>query len=99
MAATTSLITRSTAVVEFVHPNDTRLRVNDGYGISVYALEKNKMVNGEPNARASVLHRREVTRRDLPLELVGDGLLPADIDGNRGRMMTPRRSDCRNAGR
>ena len=24
----------------------------DGYGISVYALEKNKMVNGEPNARA-----------------------------------------------
>ena len=31
----------------------------DGYGISVYALEKNKMVNGEPNARASVLPRRQ----------------------------------------
>jgi len=53
----------------------------DRYGISVYALEKNKMVNGEPNARA-VRFFLEVPNV-VPLEDVGDGLLPPDIDGNR----------------
>ena len=53
----------------------------DRYGISVYALEKNKMVNGEPNARA-VQFFLEVPNV-VPLEDVGDGLLPPDIDGNR----------------
>src|SRR6059058_3755115 len=50
------------------------------YGIGVYALEKNKMVNGEP-ARAV----RFFIDGNAPgmLPLVGDGLLPADIDGKQ----------------
>ena len=57
----------------------------DRYGISVYALEKNKMVNGEPNARAVqfFLEANVTPTGTVPLELVGDGLLPPDIDGNR----------------
>src|SRR5216117_30784 len=51
------------------------------YGISVYALEKNKMVNGEPNARAVHFYLDGNDPAILPL--VGDGLLPADIDGSR----------------
>ena len=50
------------------------------YGIGVYALEKNKMVNGEP-ARA-VSFFIDGNQPDL-LPLVGDGLLPADIDGKQ----------------
>jgi hypothetical protein len=48
------------------------------YGIGVYALEKNKMVNGEP-ARAVSFFLDGNAPGMLPL--VGDGLLPADIDG------------------
>src|SRR5437773_5151168 len=51
------------------------------YGISVYALAKNKMVNGEPNARAVHFYLDGNDPAILPL--VGDGLLPADIDGSR----------------
>jgi hypothetical protein len=51
------------------------------YGISVYALEKNKMIDGNPNARA-VHFFIDGNDPDL-LPLVGDGLLPADIDGTR----------------
>ena len=50
----------------------------DEYGISVYGLEKNKMVNGEP-ARAA--HFFIDGNNPVNLPLVGDGLLPADIDG------------------
>jgi hypothetical protein len=50
------------------------------YGIGVYALEKNKMVNGEP-ARA-VSFFLDGNAPDM-LPLVGDGLLPADIDGKQ----------------
>jgi len=50
------------------------------YGISVYALEKNKMVAGNPNARAVQFF---LDSEIVPLELMGDGLLPPDIDGNR----------------
>lgn len=50
------------------------------YGISVYALEKNKMVNGEPNARAVQFF---LDSADVPISQLGDGLLPPDIDGNR----------------
>jgi hypothetical protein len=53
---------------------------NPEYGISVYALEKNKMVNGEANARAVQFF---LDSRDVPLNLIGDGLLPPDMDGNR----------------
>lgn len=58
----------------------------DRYGISVYALEKNRMVNGDPNARAvQFFLEADVTPTGtVPLALVGDGLLPPDIDGNRG---------------
>ena len=52
---------------------------DDRYGISVYGLEKNKMVNGEPNARAVQFFLED---RDVPLNLIGDGLLPPDLDGN-----------------
>jgi hypothetical protein len=52
-----------------------------GYGISVYALEKNKMLAGNPNARA-VQFFLDGNDPDI-LPLVGDGLLPPDIDGHR----------------
>jgi hypothetical protein len=51
-----------------------------GYGISVYALEKAKMISGNPNARAAQFF---LDSSIVPLELIGDGLLPADIDGRR----------------
>jgi hypothetical protein len=50
------------------------------YGIGVYALEKNKMLNGEP-ARAVSFFLDGNAPGMLPL--VGDGLLPADIDGKQ----------------
>jgi hypothetical protein len=50
------------------------------YGIGVYALEKNKMLNGE-NARAVSFFIDGNNPTLLPL--VGDGLLPADIDGKQ----------------
>src|SRR5438477_2370561 len=50
------------------------------YGIGVYALEKNKMVNGEP-ARAISFFLDGNAPGMVPL--VGDGLLPADIDGRQ----------------
>jgi hypothetical protein len=49
------------------------------YGISVYALEKNKMVNGETKARAVQFFIDGNVPANLPL--VGDGLLPPDVDG------------------
>ena len=49
------------------------------YGISVYALEKNKMLNGEPARSIQFFLDSAV----VPINLIGDGLLPADIDGNR----------------
>jgi hypothetical protein len=48
------------------------------YAIGVYGLEKNKMVNGNPNARMVAF---VLDYRDVGLDLIGDGLLPADIDG------------------
>jgi hypothetical protein len=50
------------------------------YGIGVYALEKNKMVNGQP-ARAVSFFLDGNDPNVLPL--VGDGLLPADVDGKQ----------------
>jgi hypothetical protein len=49
-----------------------------GYGISVYGLEKNKMIIGDPNAR-SVHYFLDSTK--VPIATIGDGLLPADVDG------------------
>ena len=50
-------------------------------GIGVYALEKNKMVDGHPNARMV----RFFIDGNVPemLPLVGNGLLPADLDGKQ----------------
>ena len=49
------------------------------YGIGVYALEKNKMIDGRPNARAVQFF---LDRDIVPAAtLMGDGLLPADVDG------------------
>ena len=50
------------------------------YGIGVYALEKNKMINGQP-ARAVGFFLDGNDPSVLPL--VGDGLLPAYIDGKQ----------------
>jgi hypothetical protein len=50
------------------------------YGISVYALEKNKMLAGNPKARAVKFF---LDSDVIPLSLMGDGLLPPDIDGTR----------------
>jgi hypothetical protein len=51
-----------------------------GYGISVYALEKNRMIAGDPNARAVQFF---LDSNVVPLNLIGDGLLPADFDGTK----------------
>jgi hypothetical protein len=53
------------------------------YGIGVYGLEKNKMLNGQP-ARAVSYFLDGNDPTILPL--VGDGLLPADIDGKQKPM-------------
>jgi hypothetical protein len=50
------------------------------YGISIYALEKNKMIAGNPNARAVKFFLDSAL---VPLAQIGDGLLPADVDGTR----------------
>jgi hypothetical protein len=50
------------------------------YGIGVYGLEKNKMLNGQP-ARAVSFFLDGNDPAILPL--VGDGLLPADVDGKQ----------------
>jgi hypothetical protein len=53
------------------------------YGIGVYGLEKNKMLNGQPARSVSFF----VDGNDPSLlPLVGDGLLPADIDGKQKPM-------------
>jgi len=53
------------------------------YGIGVYALEKNKMLNGLPARSVSFF----IDGNDPALlPLVGDGLLPADIDGKQKPM-------------
>jgi hypothetical protein len=52
----------------------------DEYGISIYALEKRKMIAGNPDARAVQFF---LDSSVVPLELIGDGLLPPDIDGTR----------------
>jgi hypothetical protein len=51
------------------------------YGIGVYGLEKNRMVNGDPQARSVRFFLDGNDPAILPL--VGDGLLPADIDGKQ----------------
>jgi hypothetical protein len=51
------------------------------YGIGVYALEKNKMINGLPGARAVSFFLDGNDPAILPL--VGDGLLPAYVDGKQ----------------
>lgn len=48
------------------------------YGVSVYALEKSRMLVGDPNARAVQFF---LDSDVVPINLIGDGLLPADIDG------------------
>ena len=48
------------------------------YGISVYALEKQQMIVGDPNARAVQFF---LDSAEVPINLIGDGLLPADLDG------------------
>jgi hypothetical protein len=53
------------------------------YGIGVYALEKSAMIAGNPNARAAQFF---LDSDVVPLSLIGDGLLPADIDGRRRPM-------------
>jgi hypothetical protein len=50
------------------------------YGIGVYGLERAKMIAGDPNARA-VSFLLDSNR--IPINLIGDGLLPADIDGSK----------------
>ncbi len=52
----------------------------DQYGISVYALEKYKMISGNPKARAVQFF---LDSNVVPIYLIGDGLLPPDIDGTR----------------
>jgi hypothetical protein len=50
------------------------------YGIGVYGLEKNKMINGQPARSVRVFIDGNIPEQ---LPLVGDGLLPASIDGKQ----------------
>ena len=50
------------------------------YGIGAYALERDKMLAGDPNARDV---RFFLDSAVVPINLIGDGLLPPDIDGRR----------------
>ncbi len=50
----------------------------DEYGIGVYALERSRMIVGDPNARVVSFFLDSL---EVPINLIGDGLLPADIDG------------------
>jgi hypothetical protein len=52
---------------------------NGEYGISVYGLEKDKMIVGDPNARSVKFFLDSAV---IPIYLMGDGLLPADLDGH-----------------
>jgi hypothetical protein len=49
------------------------------YGISVYALEKQKMLDGDPNARMVHFFLDSAV---VPINQIGDGLLPPDVDGD-----------------
>lgn len=49
------------------------------YGIGVYALDRNKLIAGDPTARVVSFFLDGNDPAILPL--VGDGLLPADLDG------------------
>jgi len=51
------------------------------YGIGVYGLERNKMIDGNPKARAVGFFLDGNDPEILPL--VGDGLLPPDMDGKQ----------------
>lgn len=51
------------------------------YGITAAALERSKMIKGDPNAR---IVRFFLDSDFVPTYLMGDGLLPADVDGTRG---------------
>ncbi len=48
------------------------------YAIGVYGLERNKMIEGDPSARAVSFLLKE---GEVPINLIGDGLLPPDTDG------------------
>jgi hypothetical protein len=52
---------------------------DENYGVSVYGLEKNKMVAGDPKARAVQFF---LDSEVVPINLIGDGLLPPDMDGH-----------------
>jgi hypothetical protein len=52
---------------------------NDGrYGMSLYGLDKRQMLMGNPHARQVHFF---LDSDVIPINLLGDGLLPADIDG------------------
>jgi hypothetical protein len=53
------------------------------YGIGVYGLEKNKMINGQPARNVHFFIDGNIPEQ---LPLVGDGLLPANIDGKQKPM-------------
>ncbi len=50
------------------------------YGVGVYGLERDRMIAGDPGARAVSFLLQDGR---VPLNLIGDGLLPADSDGAR----------------
>jgi hypothetical protein len=52
-------------------------------GVSVYALEKDRMLVGDPAARAVQFVLNDTPPINVPQHFYGAGLLPADIDGNR----------------
>ncbi len=51
------------------------------YGIGVHALERAQMIKGNPNARSVSFFLDGLANDEELLPLVGDGLLPPDMDG------------------
>ena len=67
------------------------------YGIGVYAIDRNKMIEGDPSARVVSFFVDGNDPELLPL--VGDGLLPADVDGKTKPKQDAQDPDRRHAGR
>jgi hypothetical protein len=61
----------------------------DDYQIGIYAINRHQLVEGDPNPTVVSFYLTAPPVGTDPLYLMGDGLLPADLDGKR---MPPPRS-------
>jgi hypothetical protein len=60
---------------------DRQFGPTDEYGIGVHGLERAQMLKGNPNARSVSFFLDGLANNEELLPLIGDGLLPPDMDG------------------